>query len=135
MIISQTSRYALRALVFMLQMKDEERVKVKEVSDAMQVPQNYLSKIFHTLSRAGVLKSSPGKKGGFQLAVPADMLLLTDIVSPFESPDFPVTCILGKPVCSDDNPCSAHKKWKDSAMKIKSFFDTTTLQEVAHRDI
>lgn len=133
MIISQTSQYALRAMVFLSQQGSGELVKVKAVSEKMQVPQNYLSKIFHTLSRHGILESSPGKKGGFQLAHPAEELLLTEIVRPFESSDFPKICILGQTVCSDDKPCSAHSKWKKTAEKIRYFFDTTTLHELSKR--
>lgn len=131
MVISQTSQYALKALVFLLRNGKENRIKVKEISDALDVPQNYLSKIFHTLSRSGVLKSTPGKKGGFKLAKPADELLLTEIVKPFEPSDFPQICILGQAVCSDEKPCSAHERWKATAGKIMRFFDTTTLKQVA----
>lgn len=133
MVISQTSQYALKALIFLLKESKEQRIKVKEISEALEVPQNYLSKIFHTLSRSGVLKSTPGKKGGFQLAKPANELLLTEIVKPFESSDFPQICILGQAVCSDEKPCPAHDKWKVTAGKIMRFFDTTTLHQVANR--
>lgn len=134
MMISQTSRYALNALVFLFQRGQGRPVKVKEVSENLDIPQNYLSKIFHVLTRNGVLKSFPGKSGGFQLTVPPDRLLLSKIIEPFESSEFPVTCILGQSVCSDENPCSAHNKWKAISALVGSFFEMTTLQELLERE-
>ncbi|MCC6711826.1 MAG: Rrf2 family transcriptional regulator [Candidatus Dadabacteria bacterium] len=132
--ISQTSRYALKALVFLVQKGGGGPVKVKEVSENLDIPQNYLSKIFHVLTRSGVLKSTTGKSGGFQLAVPTDRLLLAKIIAPFESSEFPVACILGQAVCSDENPCAAHNKWKAISALVGSFFDMTTLQEILERE-
>jgi Rrf2 family protein len=134
MMISQTSRYALNALVFLFQRGEGRPVKVKEVAENLDIPQNYLSKIFHILTRNGVLKSSTGKSGGFQLSVPPDRLLLSKVIAPFESSEFPVTCILGQSVCSDENPCSAHNKWKAISALVGSFFDMTTLQELLERE-
>ncbi|HVY55759.1 MAG TPA: Rrf2 family transcriptional regulator [Thermodesulfobacteriota bacterium] len=134
MIISQTSRYALKALIFLYQKGGNGPVKVKEVSENLNIPRNYLSKIFHVLTRNGVLKSHTGKTGGFQLAVPPDRLLLSRVIEPFESSEFPVTCILGQSVCSDENPCSAHGKWKAISALVGSFFDMTTLQELLERE-
>lgn len=132
--ISQTSRYALNALVFLVQRGQGNPVKVKEVSENLNIPRNYLSKIFHVLTRNGVLKSTTGKSGGFQLAVPPDRLLLAKVIAPFESSEFPVACILGQAVCSDENPCSAHNKWKAISALVGSFFDITTLQELLERE-
>lgn len=134
MIISQTSQYALRALVYLYQHNPEKYMKVRDISRAMDVPDNYLSKIFHSLSRAGVLESSPGKAGGFRLAVPADKLHLSKIMQPFEPASFPKICLLGQSACSDSNPCSAHSKWKKAAEQIRMFLETTTLEELAKRE-
>jgi Rrf2 family protein len=134
MIISQTSQYALKALIFLIQEEKDKPVKVKKISEHIGVPQNYLSKIFHILTRKGILKSSTGKLGGFRLGLPPNKLLLSDIIEPFESSDFPKTCLLGQSVCSDESPCSAHHRWQLVSGLVTQFFDTTTLQELIERE-
>jgi len=121
-------------MVFLVQQGQGRPVKVKEVSENLNIPQNYLSKIFHVLTRNGVLKSSTGKTGGFQITVPPARLLLSKVIAPFESSEFPVTCILGQSVCSDENPCSAHGRWKAISALVRTFFDMTTLEELLDRE-
>ncbi|SRR5579875_2117646 len=133
MIISQTSQYALKALVFIFQNRGNRPIKVKELSESIKVSKNYLSKILHILTRRGILKSSTGKFGGFELAISPDELLVYQIIEPFESSEFSRVCLLGQPVCSDKNPCSAHNKWKLISDPVRGFFNTTTLQGLMER--
>ena len=56
MLLSQTSEYALRAVLHIA--ARSRPVSVGEIAEAVGVPQNYLSKTLHQLARAGVLASA-----------------------------------------------------------------------------
>ena len=62
MLLSQTSEYALRAVLYIAEC--DGPVSVGEIAEAVGVPQNYLSKTLHQLARAGVLRSARGPAGG-----------------------------------------------------------------------
>jgi Rrf2 family protein len=94
------------------------------------VPETYLRKVLHELVRAGVLRSSRGKRGGFQLAVPPDRLTLLTVVSRFDHFTDRRRCLLGRPRCSDAAPCPAHGRWKAIAEQLARFFGTTTVADV-----
>ena len=67
--LSKTSRYALGATAALAERWDEGcAIRVGDIAADLDVPRNYLSKILHQLSRAGVLTSERGPKGGFRLA-------------------------------------------------------------------
>ncbi|UCG89311.1 MAG: Rrf2 family transcriptional regulator [Gemmatimonadota bacterium] len=80
-----------------------------------------MGKILHELSKAGVLKSSRGKGGGFELALPPHQLSLLTIVSRFNDLGGQRRCLMGRPKCSDHNPCLVHERWKETAEQIAQF--------------
>ncbi len=85
--ISQTSEYALRAVVHLAQRGGKPAV-AQDISEATKVPVGYLHKILRQLARSGILVAQRGVGGGFTLArVPTaisilDILRATDNVVP-----------------------------------------------------
>jgi Rrf2 family protein len=127
--LSRTAEYALRAAVQVALLGQDRPVRVEELARASDVPRNYLSKILHVLARQGVLTSTRGPQGGFQLAVDPERLKLARVTAPFETQ--PASrCVLGRPRCSDRNPCGAHERWKGATAAMRSFFEETTLADV-----
>ena len=130
MILSQTAEYALRAVLYVAQNDQHNLVRVADIAEALKIPRNYLSKILHILARAGILASSRGKTGGFRLAVPADQLALLDLIQAFDTIEERRWCLLGRPVCSDHQPCAAHERWKHTAETVSTFFRSTTIADL-----
>lgn len=129
--LSQTSEYALRAVLYLAQDRSGVPVKLEQVAQALDAPKNYLSKTLHQLARAGVLLSGRGPSGGFLLAVPAERMTLADVVAPFEpSATLARRCLLDHGECSDSNPCVAHARWKWVAGPMRAFFSETTVAEL-----
>jgi Rrf2 family protein len=128
--LSTTAEYALRAVLHIAEVAGEGSVPVERIAEALNQPRNYLSKILHTLVRPGVLESTRGPRGGFRLAVPAEELTLLDVVRVFDPLDERRSCLLGRPFCSDVNPCPVHHRWKDVAERAAAFFRDTTVAEV-----
>lgn len=124
--LSSTAQQAIHAVVCIAGSADDGPVRVDEVAAAMGCPRNYLSKTLHLLTRAGVLRSGRGPRGGFQLAIPASRLTLAKIIAPFE-PAADRKCLLGRPVCGDAKPCAAHGRWKEIAGGVEDFFRKTTI--------
>lgn len=126
MILSRSGEYALRAVLYLAQ-RPGQLVRVGEISDALDVPQNYLSKVLHVLGRRGVLSSQRGPQGGFELGVPPEELTLAAVVEPFDPVEGRALCLLRRQRCSDSTPCVAHHAWKDLAGRIRSFFQEATV--------
>jgi Rrf2 family transcriptional regulator, iron-sulfur cluster assembly transcription factor len=127
--LPQTAEYALRAVLEVASAGAERPVRVGEIAAALDVPQNYLSKTLHLLARSGVLISTRGPRGGFQLGVPAERLTLDRIVSPFDTVRGR-DCLLGRQRCSDLRPCAAHERWADVNRRLTEFFSDTTVADL-----
>ena len=124
--LSSTAQQAIHAVLCIADFGDEEPVRVDEIAAVIGCPRNYLSKTLYILTRAGVLRSERGRRGGFWLAIPAEKLSLARIVEPFE-PVVERRCLVGRISCSDANPCVAHNRWKKVAGGVDNFFKKTTI--------
>ena len=131
---SRTAVYALRATVYLAEHSTERPVRVAEMADNLEIPQNYLAKILNELVRSEVLMSTRGKHGGFQLAVQPDELALLTVVSPFDRIDQDRRCLLGKAECSDDSPCAAHHRWNELGTQLATFVRETTVASISRCD-
>jgi Rrf2 family protein len=78
-LLSQTVEYALRASVYLAAIKLDART-TDQIAQVTLVPAAYLSKVLQSLSRAGIVRSQRGVKGGFQLAKSPDQISIFDIM-------------------------------------------------------
>jgi Rrf2 family protein len=131
--LSQTAEYALRAVLAIAAQPNGQPIGAARLAGVLRVPRNYLSKTLYQLAQAGVLESSRGRQGGFQLAAPAERISLFDIVKPFDEVLGQQRCLMGRPACSDQNPCQAHHRWKAVSQKAVEFFRETTVADLARR--
>jgi len=108
-------------------------MRVDDIAKRLGVPRNYLSKILHGLARDGLLISSRGPGGGFQLARPAGEITLEQVVRRFDGPPAESGCLLGRSECNDHDPCAAHAHWKDVSAVVRDFFHETSIKELTRR--
>lgn len=132
--ISKTEEYALRAAVCLARNEGTGVVRAREMARTTGIPANYLSKILHQLGRAGVVNSSRGRAGGFCLVRDPAAVTLAEVVAPFEPQVARTRCLLGRPECSDENPCGAHSRWKAIRAATVDFLENTTLADVIRGD-
>jgi len=132
MILSQTSIYAIRAVIHLAEAGGDGPVRVDDIAEALEVPRNYLSKILHGLTRTGLLESTRGPKGGFVLARAPGRIRLSDVIEPFDDIAGSSGCLLGRARCSDANPCPAHARWRDVSMQVRAFLANTTMEDLAN---
>jgi Rrf2 family protein len=130
-ILSQTAVYALKAILCLAEHEPRGRMRVDDIAGRLGVPRNYLSKILHVLAREGLLRSSRGPAGGFELARPAEELTLAAILEHFDALPGESGCLLGRPECSDSSPCAAHERWKSVSIAVKSFLRETSIADLS----
>lgn len=124
--LNSTAQNALRAVLHIAEHAGGGVVRVGDIAATLGCPRNYLSKTLHALARAGVLRSTRGRHGGFQLAEPPERVPLARVVGPFE-PANDRRCLLGRTSCGGTHPCAAHRQWSDVASAVETFFGQTTV--------
>jgi Rrf2 family protein len=76
--------YALHCLVYLIDTPEDSPIGIKDLSFFQGVSDTYLSKIFSKLSKAGIVSSVPGVKGGFKLAKSPEEISFWDVIEAIE---------------------------------------------------
>lgn len=72
--------YALHCLLYLLAPPGGAALAVGDIAKFQGVSETYLAKIFTKLKKAGLVRSSIGAQGGYELARPADQISFWDVV-------------------------------------------------------
>ncbi len=123
---TKTTEYAMRTLIFMAT-HDCELYSTNFLSEELQIPNKYLSRIMTDLVRSGLVESIKGRNGGFKIAKPLDQINLLDIYTAVEGHEFINSCILGFKECSSENPCALHFIWEKSRSQMLKILKDTSL--------
>lgn len=126
--ISQTTEYALRAVVW-LAANPEKPLTAQQIAEATRVPAGYLAKVLQGLSRAGLLHSQRGLGGGFSLARPPEALSMWEVVQAVDPIRRIDTCPLGFEA-HGDSLCPLHKQLDEAIATIEERFSTCTISKL-----
>jgi Rrf2 family protein len=111
-----------------------EFIPLKNVSSRQEITIKYLEQIIPLLSRAGYLKSTRGKDGGYRLAKPARDYTVGDILRAVEGSLAPVACMDDEPnKCPRCAGCSTLHVWVGLDRVINEYLDGIKLDELAER--
>ena len=126
--ISQTSEYALRAMVHLA---DQSRVSLttQQIADATRVPAGYLAKVLGSLTRAGLVRSQRGLHGGCSLAHPPADITILDIINAVDPIQRILTCPLGLK-SHGKKLCPLHKRVDDAMASIETAFANSSLADL-----
>jgi Rrf2 family protein len=110
--LSKTSEYAIRALVFIqLQQMQHKRPGVIEIAKEIEAPEAFTAKVLQILTRNNLVQSMKGRGGGFFFKENECTLTLFDVIKHTEGDLIFNKCGFGLTQCSDENPCPLHDKY------------------------
>lgn len=84
--------WALHCCLNLAWVGEERAVTAARLAAFYELPTAYLNKQLQALSRAGILTSVSGPKGGFRLARPPGKITLLDVVVAIDGPDDAFRC-------------------------------------------
>lgn len=90
--LSQKTRYALRALLHLAEADAGRSVQAQEIAADQQVPRKYLELILLDLKHAGFVTSRRGPGGGYVLAKDAAAISFADVIRVTDGPIALVPC-------------------------------------------
>jgi Rrf2 family protein len=105
--IRRETDYALRC-VQDLASRRGALAAVGEISRRMHIPRSFLAKIVQKLSRAGIIRSCVGVKGGLRLARSPARISFLDVIMAMEGPIAINRCTVDKRACLRRGFCAVH---------------------------
>ena len=90
--IAQKTRYALRALLFLVEEGRGAPVRAQAIAETQRIPRKYLELIMLELKAAGLVESARGPKGGYRLTRAPSDISFGEIVRASEGPVALIPC-------------------------------------------
>jgi Rrf2 family iron-sulfur cluster assembly transcriptional regulator len=131
---SKSCKYAIRAVLYLaIRAKEEHKLGVKEIAEALDMPRPFLAKLLQQLSRHHLISSTKGPNGGFYLSADNARANLRGVVESIDGPEIFTSCILGFSICSNENPCPLHSRALIYRQGLLEMLEDQSITEVAKR--
>src|SRR5260370_28867585 len=109
-------------------------VRVEEIADTQDIPENYLRRLLIELKRGGLVASQKGPSGGYMLARPPARITMADVVEVIEGDYAPVECIQqSSSSCPREHPCPIGAVWRDVRDSVTTILRSATLQSLSEK--
>ena len=132
--ITAQEEYGLRCLLQLARSPRGQVVNVKEIATREGLSSAYAEKLLRILSRAGLVHSVRGLKGGYVLNRPAASITLGEVVrglGTVETTNHICSVFTGKrDACVHFSDCGIRSIWSGLTTYIQSFLDQTTLESL-----
>lgn len=121
------------AVVLMSHMAQRDRrANASELAALTGLPVPSVSKILGAMTRAGLLVSHRGLKGGFLLARPSGEISVADVIEAVDGPIALVHCIENAPGdCDFEQVCAMRTHWQIINCAVRDGLSRVTLAEIA----
>lgn len=136
MILSKSTEYAIRALIF-VQMQNiaDKRPGVSEIAKGIEAPMAFSAKILNLLTTHRLLYSLKGKGGGFYFPDNHTELTMYDVILAIEGAGIFTECAIGLKSCSDKNPCPIHNEYEKVREQFLMMSKKQTIYSMAQKTV
>lgn len=121
--LSTSSKYAIRALIYLRENGSGEFVSIETLSAETDVPRPYFAKLMKTLAQRGLIETKKGLNGGARLTTGRKKLTFLDVCEALDDPIVRDTCFLSKGACGGPSPCAMHHRWGALRGKMRRFLE------------
>jgi Rrf2 family protein len=90
--LSQGVEWGLHCVTLLAEAGPGTTLRRDELARYYELPEAYLAKHLQAMTRAGVLRATPGPKGGYRLGRPAGEITMLDVVDAIEGTAAPFDC-------------------------------------------
>jgi Rrf2 family protein len=136
--ISNKTKYALKALTVLAQNYDKGPLLISELAEKERIPKKFLEIILLTLKNRGILRSKQGKHGGYSLAKTPEAVTLGDVIRILDGPLAPTPCTSQTAYrkcdeCIDEKTCGIRLVMKEVRDATAAILDGTSLADMLLR--
>ena len=112
--ITRQADYAVRAVLYLTKLNENERAATSIIAEKQHIPPSFLAKIISQLSIAGLLHTSRGARGGVMLARDAREISLLEVIEAIDGPIQLNECVGDSGVCTFEDDCPLRPVWCDA---------------------
>ena len=132
---STRGEYGVRLMMELARHYGAGPVSLTEMADHESLPRPYLEQLVMSLREAGLVLSTRGAHGGYELAAPPADIKMGAVVRALEGPIAPMVCASEDPshagICDRAGFCNVNLLWVKVRDAITDALDSVTLADLA----
>lgn len=136
--ISAQEEYGLRILIRIASCKDKDGMSIPQLSEAEGLSSHYVAKLTRILRIEGFINSTPGNKGGYVLAMPANEININKVLKGLGGALFDArfcgTHSGAMKFCTNSVDCSSRSLWQMIQFLVDDFLDKVTLYDLVNTE-
>ena len=131
--LSTRGRYGTRALLELALHQGEGPVPLKDIAQRQQISLPYLEHLITPLISGGIIRSTPGARGGVWLARSPQEVKLSEVIGLLEGSIALVECVNDPKYCPRSDFCVTRDIWGELKKVMDGILESTTLQDLVER--
>jgi Rrf2 family protein len=132
---STRGEYGVRMMVELARHHGAGPISLAEMADHENLPRPYLEQLVVSLREAGLVHSTRGAHGGYQLSRAPQEIRMGEVLRALEGPIAPMVCASEDPahagVCERTGYCTVNHLWLTVQRAISGALDSITLADLA----
>ncbi|MFQ6007607.1 MAG: RrF2 family transcriptional regulator [Candidatus Zixiibacteriota bacterium] len=128
---TKAEEYGMLGLLYLAEKDKAVITPLSEISQFQDIPEKFLAKIFQSLSKAGIVRSHRGVRGGFTLAKDPAKLSVKEILEAIQGPYHLMKCIPDFDTCKKDEFCALRELLILAEDRLVSTFEEYTLADLS----
>jgi FeS assembly SUF system regulator len=127
--ISRLTDYATAVILFM--QNDDKLYASEMIATGVSLEIPTVSKVLKLLTKAGILNSTRGAAGGYQLAKASDNITLFDVIQAIEGNTAITECTKTDSLCAQEQGCDSRTGWQKINKQIEQILVQMTIARMA----
>ena len=111
--------------------EDDSSHNARKLAEETQLPAPVVSKILKSLTRAGLLVSQRGSKGGYSLARTPGEISVVEMITALEGPVGITKCTTHPGACAQESSCQVRDPWQRINDAVHAALERITLADLA----
>jgi Rrf2 family protein len=131
--ITTLAEYGVICALHLARRADEGPITGREIAVEEQLPVDYVEQILGRLRRAGLVRSTRGAHGGYELSLPPADVSIRAVIEASESTTFDLHCVshpVGEERCSSSHTCSIRPVWMLLQQRIDDVLENVRLADL-----
>jgi Rrf2 family transcriptional regulator, iron-sulfur cluster assembly transcription factor len=130
--LTTKGRYAVTAMLDLALHQGEGPITLADISRRQGISLSYLEQLFASLRKKGLVDSTRGPGGGYQLSRTPHDIAVADVISAVDEKVDATRCG-GQANCQENQQCLTHDLWMDLSRQIHDFLSAITLGQLVER--
>lgn len=125
---SNATNYALHTMVYLIWLPKASTVGVQELAEFQKLSPTYLSKILTKLTKAGLIESTPGAKGGYKISKSPNEISFLDVIIAIEGESNLFNCSI-----HHNEGCLIEEVMRQSEENMKAELESRLLIDIVEK--